>query len=141
MGKISWMKCFWLATPAQVTRHVFWLIWHPKTLFTALIGLECTTGSNFKFGFLINPVSKIFPHTNEYVFTIGTVNKGSKSNILTFQGPNQNIFGIACLLSVVLITDSTVKHLLISKGKLPDHLLWMAKIFNCSDFLRCVMIK
>ena len=91
--------------------------------------------------FLINPVRKIFPHTNEYIFTIDTVNQGSKNNILTFQGPIQYICGIACFLSVILISDPTVKHSLISKGKLPDYLLWMAKIFNYSDFLRCVMIK
>ena len=30
---------------------------------------------------------------------------------------------------------------LISKGKLPEHLLWMAKLFNYSGFSRCVMIK
>ena len=40
-----------------------------------------------------------------------------------------------------MITDPTVKHSLISRGELLDHLLWMAKIFNYSDFLRCVMKK
>ena len=104
-----------------------WLAWNaPRDLISNL-------------DFLINLVRKIFPHTNKYVFTIDTINKGSKSNILTFQG--SNICGIACLLSVILVTDPTVKHSLISKGKLPDHLLWMAKIFNYSDFLRCVMLK
>ena len=34
-----------------------------------------------------------------------------------------------------------MKHSLVSKGELPDHLLCMAKIFNYSDFLRCVMTK
>ena len=92
-------------------------------------------------GFLINPVRKIFAHTNKYVGTTDTTNKGSKNNILTFKGPNQNIYGIACLMSVILIKDPTVKHSLIPKGKLPDHLLWQGKIFNYSDFLRCVMIK
>ena len=91
--------------------------------------------------FLINPVSKIFSHTNEYVFTIDIINKGSKNNIRKFQVPNQNICSIACLLSIVLITDSTVKHLLISKGKFPDYLMWMSKTFNYSDFLWHVMIK
>ena len=91
--------------------------------------------------FLINPVRKIFPYTSEYVFIIDTINKGSKNNILTFQGSNQDICVVACLPSVILVTHPTVKHLLISKGKLPDHLLWMARIFNYSDFLQCVMIK
>ena len=55
--------------------------------------------------FLINPVFKIIPHTNEYVFTINTINKGSKNNVLTFQVPNENICGIACLVSVILIKN------------------------------------
>ena len=55
--------------------------------------------------FLINPVCKIIPHTNEYVFTINTINKGSKNNVPTFQGPNENICGIACLVSVILIKN------------------------------------
>ena len=41
------------------------------------------------------------------------------------------------MLSVILIADPTVKHSLIPKSKLPDHLLWMAKISNCSGFLQC----
>ena len=75
--------------------------------------------------FLINPGRKTFSHTNEYIFTIETINKGSKNNILTFQGPNQNICGIACLLSTILIPDPIVKHSFICKVKLPDHLLRM----------------
>ena len=41
------------------------------------------------------------------------------------------------MLSVILIAEPTVKHSLIPKSKLPDHLLWMAQISNCSGFLRC----
>ena len=98
--------------------------------------LACNAPRNLasNLDFLINPVHKIFPRTNEYVFIIDTINIGSKNNILTFQGLNQNIWVVACLLSAIVITDPTVKHSLISKIKLPDHLLWMAKIFNYSDF-------
>ena len=65
---------------------------------------------------------------------MGTINKGSKNNNLTFQGPNQNIRSIARLLSVILIGCLTVTYSLISKGKLPDHLLRMRKYLTTETF-------
>ena len=37
------------------------------------------------------------------------VNKGTEKNVFPYQGPNQNICGIACLISAILITDSDLR--------------------------------
>ena len=74
-----------------------------------------------------------YSHTPTNTFLLWKPSK--KALKVTFQGPNQNSCGIVCLLSIILITDPTMRHLLISKGNLPDHLLWIEKIFNYSEFL------
>ena len=39
------------------------------------------------------------------------------------QGPNQNICGIVCLISAILITDSNIRHKLRLRNKLPERLV------------------
>ena len=52
-------------------------------------------------------------------FKVHTVNKNTEKNVFPYQEPNQNICGIACLVSVIFMTNSDIKHELRLRNKLP----------------------
>ena len=43
-------------------------------------------------------------------FETHAVNKDTKIKVLPYQGPNQNICRIACLISTILIADFDTRH-------------------------------
>ena len=55
-------------------------------------------------------------------FEIHVVNKGTEKNVFPYQGPNQNICGIACLISAILITDSDIRLELRLRNRFPERL-------------------
>lgn len=58
-----------------------------------------------------------------------------------YQGPNKNICGVACLLSAILVTESSlVNHVQLSRS-LPDNFRWLSKLHNYNNFARCLLMK
>ena len=51
-------------------------------------------------------------------FEIHAVNKDTEKNVFPYQGPNQNICGIASLIGAILITDFDVRHQLRLRNKI-----------------------
>ena len=73
-------------------------------------------------------------------FEIHAVNKHTEKKVPN-QGPNQNICGIACLISAILITDFDIRHQLCLTNKLLEQLAWLRMLYNYSDFARYLFIK
>ena len=48
-----------------------------------------------------------------------------KRMFFSYHRANQNICGIACLISAILITDSDIRHELHLRNKLPEWLAWL----------------
>ena len=74
-------------------------------------------------------------------FEIHAVNKNTEKNVFLYQGPNQNICGIACLISAILITDFDITHQLRLRNKHSERLAWLRMLYNYSDFARYLFIK
>ena len=54
-----------------------------------------------------------------------------------FQGPNMEICGVICLLSLFLIANGIVDH---DSRSLPESTRWLHKVYNYSDYARYVLI-
>ena len=74
-------------------------------------------------------------------FDIHVVNKSNEKSIFVFQGPNQNICGLACLISAIVITDTDIRSEILLRNKLPNELFWLNKLYNYTDFARYLFIK
>ena len=74
-------------------------------------------------------------------FEIHAVNKDTEKDVFPYQGPNQNICGIAYLISAILITGSHIRHELRLRNKPPKRLAWLRILYNYSDFARYLFIK
>ena len=74
-------------------------------------------------------------------FEIHAVNKHTDKKVFPYQGPNQNICGIVCLISAILLTDFDIRHQLCLRNKLPERLAWLRMLYNYSDFAHFLFIK
>ena len=74
-------------------------------------------------------------------FEIHGVNKDTAKSAFPYQGLNQNICGMACLINAILITDSDIRHELRLRNKLPERLAWLRMLYNYSDFACYLFIK
>ena len=72
---------------------------------------------------------------------IHMLNKNNKKSLFVFQGPHQNICGIACLVSAIVITDTSIRAEILLRNKLPNELLCLNKLYNYTDFGRYLFIK
>ena len=73
-----------------------------------------------KLKFLTSLIKVNYPDMPD--FEIHVINKDTEKKVFPYQGPNQNICGIACLISTILITDSDIRHELHLRNKLPKRL-------------------
>ena len=70
----NYWTCFLIDLASQNVIYYNLLVWNaPQDLISNL-------------DFLISTVRKIFPHTNEHDFTMGTIKKGYKKTFLNFKG-------------------------------------------------------
>lgn len=69
-------------------------------------------------------------------FEIYTVNKDTEINAFLYQGPNQNVCGIACLFRAIFITDSDIRHELRLRNQIPERLVTLLAIDLLNEILR-----
>ena len=69
-----------------------------------------------KLKFLTSLIKVNYPNMQD--FKVHAVNKNTEKNVFPYQEPNQNICGIACLVSVIFMTNSDIRHELRLRNKL-----------------------
>ena len=80
-------------------------------------------------------------HPDMQDFEIHVLNKATGKNVFLYQGPNQKICRIACLISAILITNSDIRHELCLRNKRPERLAWLRILYKYSDFTHYLFIK